>query len=221
MSAPKLLARRKYVYLFFASMSSIPQSSPSSSVAPRLDPPGAGLPRPELVVARFLFAVNFRLTSRAAAEARIVTERTRIAAILHGRDPAQLRQRVLIKRPRGLEDSSRHWSVYMTLEHLRIVNTGVASTIRELLAGRMPPGVVSTAAVKPSPDVDEHVVPAFEASCESLLRAGHGARTLTTKVRHPHPWFGPLDAARWKFLGGFHLGLHRRQIELILQGLGA
>jgi hypothetical protein len=52
-----------------------------------------------------------------------------------------------------------------------------------------------------------------------LLRAGQDAPTLVTKVRHPHPWFGPLDAAGWKFLGGFHLGLHRGQIELILKGL--
>jgi hypothetical protein len=29
---------------------------------------------------------------------------------------------VLIARPRGLEDSSRYWSVWMTLDHLRIVH---------------------------------------------------------------------------------------------------
>lgn len=200
-------------------MSPTPSSSTASSLTPNLAPPGAGLPAPELFVARLLFALRSRLTSRSAAAARIVAERSRIAALLHGRPPANLRQRVLIKRPRGLEDSSRYWSVTMTLEHLRIVNTGVASTIRELLAGRVPPGVVSTAAVKPSPEVDERVVSAFVASCDDLLQAGRNAATLATQVRHPHPWFGPLDAARWKFLGGFHLGLHRGQIELILQGL--
>jgi hypothetical protein len=30
-----------------------------------------------------------------------------------------------------------------------------------------------------------------------------------------------LDASGWKFLGGFHLGLHRGQIELILKGLAS
>ena len=192
---------------------------PSSSTPPRLAPPGAGLPALELWVARRLFSVRRRLTSRAAATARIGEERRRIDDLVRRCAPAQARQRVLIKRPRGLEDSSRHWSVFMTLEHLRIVNTGVAFTIGELLAGRVPPGVASTAAVKPSPEVDESVVPAFQSSCDRLGHAGNEAVTLATPVRYTHPWFGPLDAAGWKVLGGIHLGLHRGQIELILEQL--
>lgn len=201
-------------HLLFASMTSSTELS-----SPQLAPPGAGLPAPELFIARVLFTVRRRLASRAAAEARIVDERARIDALVRACDPRQARQRVLIPRPRGLEDSSRYWSVLMTLDHLRIVNTGVASTIRTLLAGHVPPGTVSTATVKPSVDVDERVVPAFHASCDDLQQAGQNAPTLATKVRHAHPWFGPLDAAGWKFLAGFHLGLHRGQIELILQEL--
>jgi hypothetical protein len=199
-------------------MSSVTFSSPP---APTLASPGAGLPRPELFVARLLFAVRRRLVSRTAADEKIAAERARIDALVSRCDPQLARQRVLIERPRGLEDSSRHWSVYMTLDHLRIVNSNTAFTIRELLAGRVPPGVVSTAALKPSAEVDEQVVPAFQASCDDLLRAGQAVPTLATKVRHPHPWFGPLDASAWKFLGGFHLGLHRGQIELILKGLAS
>lgn len=90
-----------------------------------------------------------------------------------------------------------------------------------MLAGRVPPQVVGTADVKPSAEVDEQVVPAFLASCDNLLLAGQAAPTLATKVRHPHPWFGPLDASGWKFLAGFHLELHRGQIELILKGLAS
>ena len=195
--------------------------TPSPSAQPLLAPPGAGLPAPELFVARLLFTMRYRITSRAGAEARIVAERVRIMALVHGCSPRQAAQRVLIPRPRGLEDSSRHWSVFMTLEHLRIVNTGVAATIHQLLAGRVPPGVVSTAAVKPSAGVDERVVPAFLDSCDDLLQAGKDAPTLVTKARHPHPWFGPLDAAQWQFLGGFHLGLHRGQIELIRKALAS
>ena len=199
-------------------MTSLTDSS-LSPTSPRLAPPGAGLPTPELFIARLLFAVRCRLTSRTADDARIVAERARIDALVRSCDPQQARKRVLIARPRGLEDSSRHWSVYMTLEHLRIANTGIVATIHELLAGRVPPEVTGTAALKPSAEVDERVLPAFQASCDNLLRAGQAAPTLKTKVRHPHPWFGPLDASGWKFLGGFHLGLHRGQIELILKGL--
>ncbi|MBX3389322.1 MAG: hypothetical protein KF691_07680 [Phycisphaeraceae bacterium] len=41
-------------------------------------------------------------------------------------------ERVLIPRLRGLEDSSRYWSVWMMLDHLRIVNSQVAMVIASL-----------------------------------------------------------------------------------------
>jgi hypothetical protein len=42
---------------------------------------------------------------------------------------------------------------------------------------------------------------------------------LNARARHPHPWFGPLDAATWHFMTGFHMQLHFKQMELILAGL--
>ncbi|HVS53740.1 MAG TPA: DinB family protein [Opitutaceae bacterium] len=164
-----------------------------------------------------LFAVRRRLVSRAETEAQIAAERSRVDALVRECGPVRARQRVLIPRPRGLEDSSRYWSVYMTLDHLRIVNAGAARVIRELLADRVPPVAATTAAVKPSADVDERVVPAFQASCDDLLSAGKDAPTLATRLRYAHPWFGPLNAAAWKYLGGMHLALHRGQIERILK----
>ena len=79
--------------------------------------------------------------------------------------------------------------------------------------------MVSTADVKPSPTVGPGVVAAFEMSCETLREAGRAAPSLQTVLRHAHPWFGPLDAAQWQVMGGMHLGLHRRQIDLIRAGL--
>lgn len=192
-------------------------SSSAKPFEPHLAAPGAGLPAPELFIARMLFDFRHRFTSRAAADDKIIEEGTRIDELVARCGPQKASQRVLIKRIRGMEDSSRYWSVFMTLDHLRIVNTAVSSTISELLAGRVPAGTASTAAVKPSTGVDEHVVSAFRASCRNLLEAGKNARTLKTKVRFAHPWFGALDAAGWKFLGGFHLALHRGQIEVILK----
>ncbi|MCX6950855.1 MAG: DinB family protein [Verrucomicrobia bacterium] len=198
-----------------------PATPTDPSPAPVLAPPGAGLPAYELFIARRLFAARCLVTSRTAAVALIATERAAIDALVRPCDPALAAPRVLIPRPRGLEDSSRHWSVWMTLEHLRLVNEGVAATIRELVTGRVPPGVASPANVKPTPSVDARVLAAFDASCETLARAGREAASLRTPVRYVHPWFGPLDAARWQVLGGMHLGLHRRQIETILATLGA
>ncbi len=195
-------------------------SSPATPEPP-LAPPGAGLPKLELFIARRLFAARCRLTSRAAALELIASERAALDALARSCDPPAAAKRVLIPRPRGLEDSSRYWSVYMTLEHLRIVNDGVAATIRELVAGRAPPGVASTASVKPSPTVTNTVLMAFDQSCANLLAAGSDAASLRTPVRYTHPWFGPLDAAKWLVLGGMHLGLHRRQIHAIRSTLGA
>eukprot|EP01035_Chromulina_nebulosa_P063817 gene63817-87286_t len=171
-------------------------ASPESR--PRLAPPGAGLPKVELFIGRLMFAARCRFSSRASAEAAICDEQAAIMERVRAMEPAEAARRVLIARPRGLEDSSRHWSVWMTLEHLRLVNDGIAATIRELVAGRTPAGVVSTAAVKPSPTVGAEVVAAFEMSCETLREAGREAPSLRTVLRQAHPWFGPLDAAQWQ-----------------------
>ena len=136
-------------------------------------------------------------------------------------DPARGRQRVLIPRPRGLEDSSRHWSLFMTLEHLCIVNRAIAQTINELVAGRQPPGTASTATVKPSPMAGESTIADFERACDELAQAGAQAATLRTRLRYAHPWFGPLDAAEWKVMGGSHMRLHRPQLALIQVGLAS
>src|SRR5207344_2733691 len=61
----------------------------------------------------------------------------------------QLAQRVLIRRIRAIEDSSRNWSVAMTVEHLNIVGNGVRQIIAELRAGRVPERVTRVQDVKP------------------------------------------------------------------------
>ena len=118
-----------------------------------------------------------------------------------------------------MEDSSRFWSIWMTLDHLRIVHFGIARTMTLLLAGKTPPGKVDTAAVKPSPEVTASVVDEFEQSCDALLKVASEAPDLHTQLRHAHPWFGPLDAFGWLGLAASHFAIHRRQIERIAAGL--
>jgi len=187
--------------------------------SPRLAAPGAGLPGIELQIARTLFALRAWTHDRRRTDAFFLRERARIAELVRACPPDQRGQRVLIPRPRGLEDSSRHWSVLMTLEHLRLVNLGCASIIRELSDGRVPAGKVSIADVKPSPDVTEAVLAAYEASCDDVLAAVASAKDLDDAARFPHPWFGPMSARRWHLLSAVHLGIHRGQIEAILRGL--
>lgn len=185
----------------------------------KLAPPGAGLPTVELFIARLVFAVQYRKGNRATFNARFAQEREIVRGLVESCNATSAATRVLIKRIPGLEDSSRYWSVWMTLDHLRIVNTGIAKTI-DTLAKEMPrSGSASTAAVKPNAGVDSSVREAYEKSCDAVLAAVEAAPNLKTKARFTHPWFGSLDASGWHAMAGSHMGIHRKQIGRILQGL--
>jgi hypothetical protein len=186
---------------------------------PKLAPPGAGLPAAELVIARLLFAWRRCFGNRESFNARFRQERTAIDVMVRACDEKSATQRVLIERPRGLEDSSRYWSVWMTLEHLRIVHGKITHVVGALARGVTPPGTGSTATVKPHPQMDAGVVSAYEKSCDDLLAAIAAVSNLDTSARYAHPWFGPLTAAGWHALAAGHLGVHRIQIERIVRGL--
>lgn len=193
----------------------------NSTEEPKLAPPGAGLPKPELFIARLIFAVQTRLGNRNAFNARFAQEREAIHQLVASCDASSAATRVLIARIPGLEDSSRYWSIWMTLDHLRIVNHGIARTITSLAKENPPTGQASTAAVKPSPTVDASVMNAYEKSCDAVLTAVSAAPNLKTKSRYTHPWFGPLDASGWHAMAGSHMSIHRKQIERILDSLKA
>lgn len=186
---------------------------------PHLAAPGAGLPGPELFIARRLFAWKRRFGSREGFSRQFESERTAIRDLVAA-IPEELKScRVLIPRLRGLEDSSRHWSVWMTLDHLRITNEAFAGVIATLAAGKIPPGKADTAAVKPSPDAGPEVEATYGTSCRNLAAVVSEIADWKTVPRFPHPWFGPLDAAGWHALSATHLGIHRAQITEIARRL--
>lgn len=186
---------------------------------PPLDSPGAGLPAPELFIARKIFAWKRRFGSREGFSREFEATRDAIRNLVASIPEADRGRRVLIPRPRGLEDSSRYWSVWMTLDHLRIVNEAFAGIIPMLSKGKLPPGKADTAAVKPSPAAGSESEAAFESSCDALVSVVEGIADLKTTLRFPHPWFGPLDAAGWHALSATHLGIHRAQIAEIARRL--
>lgn len=193
----------------------------SADPEPRLAPPGAGLPAVERQVARLWLAMRRRLGTRRAWDARFAHEQRAILGQVNGCSAETGARRVLIGRAPGLEDSSRFWSVWMTLEHLHIVNSALADVIGSLTQGLVPDVVISTAAVKPRPDVGQEAISAFEASCARLSAVVADVPDLSTRARLAHPWFGPLDAASWYVLAGVHLGVHKVQIRRILTGIAS
>jgi hypothetical protein len=182
---------------------------------PQLAAPGAGLPAPELFIARRIFALKHWLGSRQSFSDEFARGRLAVAAAVASCPARRRGERVLIPRLRGLEDSSRFWSVWMTLDHLRITNLAFARIITSLGSGSVPEGRASTADVKPDPAVAEEVEAAYEASCDAVRDAVASVPDLRTAVRFEHPWFGPLDASGWQALAAMHLGIHRTQIARI------
>ncbi len=185
---------------------------------PTLEVPGAGLPAIELCVGRILFRLKCRWGKREAFISRFREERAAIRTLVDSCDEPRRSERVLIRRLRGLEDSSRYWSVWMTLDHLRITNLAFAGSIRSLTHGWVPEGQASTAAVKPDPRVAAEIEEDYERSCDLLLSVIEKSGDLKTTPRYPHPWFGPLNAFEWLALASMHLGIHRAQIAAILSG---
>src|SRR6516225_795328 len=107
----------------------------SDSLEPKLAPPGAGLPKVELFMARAIFAWRGRKSTRDGVNVRFQRERHAVRSLACSVDPEAAAQRVLIRRLRGMEDSSRYWSVWMTLEHLRLVHESVNRVIASLAKG--------------------------------------------------------------------------------------
>ena len=187
---------------------------------PKLAAPGAGVPRIERVVGWLQLTLATR-RGPAAASTRMRSEQAAIQRIVQPLSSAEASARVLVPRLRGLEDSSRWWSAWMTLDHLRIVNVSIAEVITVLGGERSPAGQVSTAAVKPSTDVGPEVLAAFDASCDAIERAVAALPRPRSTARFAHPWFGPLDTAGWHAMSAMHMGIHRAQLEAIVRGLAS
>ena len=187
----------------------------------RLAEPGAGIPALERWVAGAGIRALARFASRDAITRRFAQDAQRAIELARGVPEELGRRRVLIPRIAGMEDSSRDWSVYMTLEHLVIVSAGVSGLIRRLCAGREIPGSVRIQDVKLDEGAGPEQADALE---DTVLRYGEEVAAhpdLRSAKRHPHPWFGPLNALQWHALAAVHNRIHRAQIEQILRRLRA
>ncbi|MBA4074179.1 MAG: hypothetical protein C0508_03995 [Cyanobacteria bacterium PR.023] len=186
---------------------------------PKLDKPGAGLPFIEWAVAKYIvFPRRFKNSSKEKALADFAEQSDKILKLARGLSSEQLVERRLIARLQGLEDSSRYWSVAMTLDHLTIVGNLMSHAVIELSKGSNALKVVGTAEVKPGAAADAaRSLKDFEEMTERfLLEVGKANIDVRSKVTHPHPWFGPLNAYQWLVFAAPHENIHLRQIEAIV-----
>jgi hypothetical protein len=184
--------------------------------APQLAPPGAGLPWFESLMTRFF---GRRMLSRYdwdGAQAAIARVSARLAREAMAMDDTTLARRVLIKRLRGLEDSSRFWSPEMVLEHLVITGEMFTDFIVTLSDGRPVEDKRGIADIKPRGELGRAVVARFVEVHEAMpARLAEEAGPLRDGPTHLHPWFGKLNAAEWLSLTAVHLRLHEKQWRAI------
>jgi hypothetical protein len=138
------------------------------------------------------------------------------------------------------------WSVAEILDHLRMVEAGVARLITKRVAQAREAGLgeeKSTAPVLPtfdhysarlanavmqSPptvvpraniDINE-AVEGLEGSREALRAAAVSANGLSIgEIKHTHAILGELDLYQWLIFVGEHEGRHRKQIERTLKSI--
>lgn len=185
----------------------------------KLEAPGAGLPGFEAKVAKLVFPLLAKLRSPAVFRRLFEDEARTILQLVDRISDAQGGKRVLIDRVRGIEDSRRHWSVFMTLEHLAMVHLGIVGVIKSLGAGSKPGREVRIEDVKPDPKTGPEAVEHFQKSLELVRKVGEGMKSRSKTPGHEHPWFGVLSARQWYALVCVHMKIHRRQIEAILAGI--
>ena len=140
------------------------------------------------------------------------------------------------------------WSVAEIIEHLRLVESGIARLITkragqareaglgeeksttsvmpsfEGFAATLDAAVLqSPAAVRPRENVDvNEALDGLESSREALRAAVVSASGLSLgEIKHTHPILGELDLYQWLIFVGQHEGRHKRQIERTLKSIPA
>jgi hypothetical protein len=138
------------------------------------------------------------------------------------------------------------WSVAEILDHLRMVESGVARLIAKRVGQAREAGLgaeKSTASVMPSfdrysaqlesavlkspevvlprTDVDfKEALVGLESSHEALRAAAVSANGLALgEIKHTHAVLGELDLYQWLIFVGQHEGRHRKQIERTLKSI--
>ncbi len=193
----------------------------SHSAQPKLKRAGAGLPWPEKWLVRWMVPRMAHKATWQQADEMFVSQSAKILKDVHGLDKARLSTPFLIKRIRGLEDSSRFWSVAMTLEHSAIVTEGMAEITIKLSRGEKLDFVVDVVKVKPQKAwAPEKSIELFnEMVIRVQKRFATEVKDKNSKTTHFHPWFGELDCHQWHWLAASHLTIHKTQIREIIKGL--
>lgn len=186
---------------------------------PALQAPGAGLPPLESwLLTKAAAPLVSRFFSRPSARRMFVREAERILYLMEDANEYRLDEPVLVKRPIGIEDNSRAWSLAEVAEHVMIVGNGIRNVIKQLSEGRRPGSRFKIAQVKPQGGLGND---AKKLLPDYIKRYNKELDDLRFP-KHPtyaHPWFGELNATQWYQYAALHHYMHRIQAERIEFGL--
>lgn len=188
----------------------------------KLAPAGAGVPWYQKLIFQYIIApfVAGR-TDWVVSEQNFHKINGRILKEIESLTEKQLTTKILIPPITGLEDSSRFWSVAMTLEHLLIVSELMMNAITDLASETLPKIKVSTADVKPSGKIKtDEVINEFKLMIsDDYKKFLLNLKNKNSELRFLHPWFGMLNAKQWFWVMSIHHGVHLKQIREIKKRL--
>ncbi len=181
----------------------------------RYSPVVTELPRFQAVILRrVMFPAYCRWTSWDRAIRRFDDEGNRVVRLVERLSSEAFRTPAVIRPLWGIEASSRTWSAEMVLEHLIDVGARIAMAVVELSRGEQPQDAIMDGHPGGGGGlglVQDYRV--FVRDYVGTLREDVGNRA--SRLTHPHPWFGELDARQWACVAAFHQVLRRRQLSAI------
>lgn len=139
-------------------------------------------------------------------------------------DQNTLTQKVLIKRPYFIEESSCHWSIAMLCRHLSKVNNGILSFIKQrahLSESDLPPAKERLSLVKPEEQNNDPIqLENLKVSIHNFIQHTEtlSEEVLSEKMLH-HPWLGSINYVHWIWFLGFHFKVHQVQLRMIKNNL--
>jgi hypothetical protein len=184
-----------------------------------LDPVRAGIPWHERRIADLGLRIYASFVSPAAILRAFRRDALQARTLAQGISEEQGRLQVRIPRFPGIEEASRDWSVYMTLDHLVMVNTAIMVLLHAMCSDHNHGAEIRMEDVRPHADAGRDRIPALEAAVERYTDVVERLGTLRSRERHTHPWFGPLTARQWHAVAAIHNRTHRAQIEKIIRRL--
>jgi hypothetical protein len=184
------------------------------------DARGLGIPVHERLAADWGVRAYASLASPTTILGHFRSEAHRALALAHRVAEEDGVRPVRIPRFPGIEETSRHWSLYMTLDHLVMVNTAITALIHAICSDRHHGIEIRLEDVEPHRDAGPDRLPALESLVERYAHQIDCLGVLHSRSRHAHPWFGPLTARQWHALAAVHNRMHRMQIERIVRRLG-